>query len=202
MVIYAVLGTSRPLSVSTTTTIAILTGAQIAEIGASGDPASLPRVAAMLTLLVGAALVLAAALRLGFLANFISEPVLVGFKAGIGLVIILDQIPKLLGIHIVKGGFFHNIGEVLKGLPDTSVPTLAVGALTIALLVGLEHFVPKLPAPLIAVAAAILGVRFFGLEARGVGARRTRTAGPAVVRPAGFLAPGRFSGPGRSASRS
>ena len=94
---------------STTTTLAILTGAQLAEIARAGDPSALLRAAATLTLLVGAVLVLAAALRLGFLANFISEPVLVGFKAGIGAVIILDQVPKLLGTHIVKGGFFHNV---------------------------------------------------------------------------------------------
>jgi high affinity sulfate transporter 1 len=169
MVIYALLGTSRPLSVSTTTTLAILTAAELAEVGASGDPASLARVAATLTLMVGAVLVLAGLLRLGFLANFISEPVLVGFKAGIGCVIVLDQVPKLLGVHIQKGGFFHNIAEVLKGLPGTSVPTLAVGAATIAILVGFEHLFPKLPAPLIAVAAAILGVKFLGLDALGVG---------------------------------
>jgi high affinity sulfate transporter 1 len=168
MVIYAILGTSRLLSVSTTTTLAILTGAELAEVAHASDPAALLRTAATLTLIVGAALVLAAALRLGFLANFISEPVLVGFKAGIGLVIILDQLPKLVGIHIHKGGFFHNIAEVLKGLPGTSLPTLAVGVFTIAVLVGLEHFAPKLPAPLIAVAAAILGVKFLGLQAAGV----------------------------------
>lgn len=168
MLVYALLGTSRPLSVSTTTTIAILTGAQLAEVAASGGGAPL-RAAATLTLLVGAALVLAAALRLGFLANFISEPVLVGFKAGIGLVIVLDQLPKLLGTHIQKGGFFHNVLEVVRSLPSSSLPTLAVGAGTIALLVATEHFAPKLPAPLIAVAAAIAGVRVLGLEARGVG---------------------------------
>src|SRR5512136_3275722 len=99
MLIYAMLGTSRPLSVSTTTTLAILTGAEIGQVVPAGDPASLLGASAMLTLLVGAALVLASLLRLGFVANFISEPVLIGFKAGIGLVIVLDQIPKLLGIH-------------------------------------------------------------------------------------------------------
>ena len=169
MVIYAVLGTSRPLSVSTTTTLAILTGAELAEVSATGDPATMLRAAATLTLMVGAVLVGAGLLRLGFLANFISEPVLVGFKAGIGCVIVLDQVPKLLGVHIQKGGFFHNIAEVLKGLPGTSVPTLAVGAATVAILVGFEHLFPKLPAPLIAVAAAILGVKLLGLDALGVG---------------------------------
>ena len=94
MVIYAVLGTSRVLSVSTTTTIAILAAAELGEVVPNGDPASLLAASATLTLLVGAMLVLASILRLGFVANFISEPVLIGFKAGIGVVIVLDQIPE------------------------------------------------------------------------------------------------------------
>ncbi len=72
---------------------------------------------ATLTLLVGVFLLLAGLLRFGFVANFISEPVLVGFKAGIGLVIVLDQVPKLLGIHIHKGSFFHNVSAIIDGLP-------------------------------------------------------------------------------------
>ena len=105
MIIYAVLGTSRPLSVSTTTTIAILTSAELDQIVAGGDLQALLRASAMLTLVVGAILVLASLLRLGFIANFISEPVLVGFKAAIGLVIITDQIPKILGIHFPRPPF-------------------------------------------------------------------------------------------------
>src|SRR5262247_1178873 len=87
MVIYAVLGTSRPLSVSTTTTIAILTATELGEVVPNGDMAALLKASGMLTLLVGGALILASFLKLGFISNFISEPVLVGFKAGIGLVI-------------------------------------------------------------------------------------------------------------------
>jgi len=168
VLIYAVFGTSRPLSVSTTTTIAILTGAQIGQIASAGDPASLLGASAMLTLLVGAVLVLASFLRLGFVANFISEPVLIGFKAGIGLVIVLDQVPKLLGIHFQKGGFVHNLLAIVQAIPDTSAATLAVGALTIALLVATERLCPRAPAALIAVAVGIAGVGVFGLQAHGV----------------------------------
>jgi high affinity sulfate transporter 1 len=168
MVIYALLGTSRPLSVSTTTTIAILTGAQLALVVPDGDSASLLKATATLTLLVGVVLLVAGLLRLGFVANFISEPVLIGFKAGIGLVIVLDQVPKLLGVHITKGGFFHNLSATLQAIPHSSVPTVAVGVATILLLVGIEHFIPRLPAPLIAVAAGIAGVGLLGLQAHGV----------------------------------
>jgi len=168
MAIYAVLGTSRPLSVSTTTTIAVLTAAELGEVVPGGEAASLLSATAMLALIVGGVLVLASLLRLGFIANFISEPVLIGFKAGIGVVIVLDQLPKILGIHFPRGSFFHNVLALVRGIPEASIPTLIVGVVMIALLVGTEHFFPKAPAPLIAVAAGIVAVRFLGLHAIGV----------------------------------
>ena len=168
MLIYAVLGTSRPLSVSTTTTIAILVGSELSQVVPGGDLVSLVRASATLTFLVGVALVLASLLRLGFVANFISEPVLVGFKAGIGLVIVLDQVPKLLGIHFHKGPFVHNLLAIFKGLPGTSVGTLAVGIVMIAILVGIERSRPHAPAPLIAVVVGIAGMGLLGLRAYGV----------------------------------
>ncbi len=168
MVIYAVLGTSRPLSVSTTTTLAILAAAEFSEVSPGGDPASLLRTSAMLTLLVGAMLLLASLLRLGFVANFISEPVLIGFKAGIGLVIVLDQVPKILGIHFEKGSFYHNLLSIAHGVSTASLPTLAVGIVTISLLVGTERLLPRAPAPLIAVALGIIGARLLGLQSHGV----------------------------------
>src|SRR3954471_7473002 len=154
MVIYAVLGTSRPLSVSTTTTLAILAAA-LGQAVPDGDLASLSTASATLTLLVGVILVLAGFLRLGFVANFISDPVLTGFKAGIGLVIVLDQIPKLLGIHFQKGPFFHNLLAIAQGIPHSSMATLGVGAVMIGILVALEHFFPRAPAPIIAVASGV-----------------------------------------------
>jgi SulP family sulfate permease len=168
MVIYAVLGTSRPLSVSTTTTLAILVAAELGQVVPNGDPASLMRASATLTLLVGAMLVLASFLRLGFVANFISEPVLVGFKAGIGLVIVLDQIPKLMGVHFAKGDFVHNLFALVQSVPHTSVTTLAVGIIMIILLVSFEHFIPRAPAPLIVVAAGIAGVSLLNLQDHGL----------------------------------
>ena len=111
VLIYAVLGSSRVLSVSSTTTLAILTGTQLGLSVPDGDPGRLLVATATLTALVGVLLLLARVLRLGFLANFISAPVLTGFKAGIGLVIVLDQVPKLLGVHITKAGFFRDVLE-------------------------------------------------------------------------------------------
>ena len=91
---------------------------------------------------------LARVMRLGFIANFISTPVLTGFKAGIGLVIVLDQLPKLLGIHITKEGFFRDLFDVVQHLPETSLITLAVAAATFAVVIGMEQLRPHSPAPL------------------------------------------------------
>jgi high affinity sulfate transporter 1 len=168
MIIYAVLGTSRVLSVSTSTTLAILVAAELSEVVPKGDPTALLTASAMLTLLVGAVLVLASLLRLGFIANFISEPVLIGFKAGIGLVIVADQIPKVLGIHLSRGSFVHDVLGIVGGLTHISATTLLVGLVMIALLVGIERFFPRAPAPLVAVAVGIAGTAFLGLKAHGV----------------------------------
>src|SRR6476661_8959180 len=168
MVIYALLGSSRVLSVSSTTTLAILAGTQLGLAVPDGDPAKLVTATATLTALVGAMLVAARLLRLGFVANFISAPVLTGFKAGIGLVIVLDQVPKLLGIHIDKQGFFRDVGNVAQSLPQTSPITLAVAVATFAVLIGMERWKPNSPAPLVAIAGAIAASWFFGLKALGV----------------------------------
>jgi high affinity sulfate transporter 1 len=168
MLVYAFLGTSKVLSVSTTTTIAILTGAAFTEAGIKGDPAALLRALATLTLIVGVILVVAASLRLGFVANFISEPVLVGFKAGIGIVIVCDQLPKLLGFHVSGKNFLQKLAATFQHVPDTSLPTLAVSIIMIAILVGLHRFAPNIPAPLVAVAAGIAGAGLLGLKEKGI----------------------------------
>jgi high affinity sulfate transporter 1 len=168
MAIYALLGTSRVLSVSSTTTLAILAGTQLGLAVPDGDPARLVTATATLTLLVGAALIAARLLRLGFVANFISSPVLTGFKAGIGLVIVLDQLPKLLGIHITKHGFFLDVVSVARNVPETSIATLLVALATFAVLIAMERFWPRAPAPLVAVGGGIAAAWYFGLQQMGV----------------------------------
>ena len=168
MIIYALLGTSRVLSVSSTTTLAILAGTQLGLVVPDGDPAKLITATATLSAMVGVFLVLASVLRLGFVANFISTPVLTGFKAGIGLVIVLDQVPKLLGIHIEKAGFFRDLLSVVQHVPATSLLTLAVAAGTLVVLVGMERLWPRAPAPLVAVGGAIAASWLFSLQSQGV----------------------------------
>jgi SulP family sulfate permease len=159
------------------------------------DPAALATASATLTLLVGAFLLAASILRLGFVANYISEPVLIGFKAGIGLVIVVDQIPKLLGVHFAKGSFVESLVALVRHLPDTSPATLAVGAVMLAILVGLERFVPRAPAPIAAVAVGIAATALLGLEAHGVETIGRIPQGlPAFTAPDGALVAGLWPG--------
>ena len=167
-ILYGVLGSSRVLSVSSTTTLAILTGAELGHVVPDGNPARLLTATATLTALVGALLLAARGLKLGFIASFISVPVLTGFKTGIGLVIVLDQIPKLLGLHVAKHSFFVDLAHVVGQIPDASLPTLVVAVATLAALVGLERATPRLPAPLITVVAAIAGSWLLNFGARGI----------------------------------
>jgi SulP family sulfate permease len=168
MLIYAMLGSSRLLSVSTTSTLAILTANQLALTVPGGDPVALMAAACGLALLVGGFLVASGLLRLGFLANFISDPVLTGFKAGVGLVIVVDQVPKLLGVHVGRGNFFHQVLSILQHVPETSLATLILAVATLSLLVGIERFRPKAPAPLLAVVFGIAAAAFLGLREAGV----------------------------------
>jgi SulP family sulfate permease len=168
MVVYALLGTSRPLSVSSTSTIAMLTATALTLAVPDASPAQLIAAAATLALLVGGILMMAGLLRLGFLANFISDPVLTGFRAGIGLAIVVDQIPKLLGVHIGGGNFFHKVFATLQHIPETNRATLILAVATMGMLFGLERFRPRFPAPLAAVILGVAAAGFLGLQAAGV----------------------------------
>ncbi|HWS03218.1 MAG TPA: SulP family inorganic anion transporter, partial [Gammaproteobacteria bacterium] len=142
MAVYAVLGSSRLLSVSTTTPIAILCATAIGE-ALRADPGLDPlTAAATLSLLVGLMLIAARVLRFGFLANFISEPVLTGFKAGVGFVIVVDQLPKLLGIHFQKEGFFRDVASIVAHVPELSWPTFAVALGTLGVIAFAKRYLP------------------------------------------------------------
>ena len=168
LVVYAMMGTSRLLSVTTSSTIAILTLGILGEVAPGADAATLLSASATLSLLVGIFLLLAGLLRLGAVANLISDPVLTGFKAGIGLVIVLDQVPKLLGVHITKAGFFRDVASIIGHLPETSIPTLLLAVAMLAMMLGLEHFAPKVPAPLVTVAVGIALAAYAGLDKAGI----------------------------------
>ncbi len=167
LAVYAAAGTSPALSVTTTSTLAILTAGALAPFAAGGGP-QLAIAAASLALMTGAVLIIAGALRLGFLADFISAPVLTGFKAGIAVVIIVDQLPKLLGVHFDKGHVLQNAIRTVQHLPDTSLLTLGLALSLLGIIVALEHTAPAAPAPLVAVAGGIAVSALAGLDQFGV----------------------------------
>ena len=168
MFVYALLGSSRPLSVSTTSTLAILTAAALTRAVPVADAAQLMVAASTLALMVGGILIVAGVLRLGFVANFISDPILTGFKAGVAIVILFGQLPKLLGVHIADGHFFRAIYSTLQHVPDTNVTTLIVSVVSLVILIGLHRFIPRAPAPLVAVVIGIAAAGLLGLKAAGV----------------------------------
>jgi SulP family sulfate permease len=151
MLVYAALGTSRPLSVSTTSSISLITGATVATV-AAGDRAA---IASTLAVLVGAVLLLAGLLRLGFVADFVSDPILAGFKVGMGLVIAGDQLGRILGVPVEGDNVFEEAWSALTELDQASGITVAVGLGCIALLLALHRISPTLPGPLLVVAGGI-----------------------------------------------
>ena len=148
----------------------------------NGSAAELIPAAATLAVMVGALLVLAAACSVsGFVANFISEPVLTGFKSGIGLVIVVDQIPKLLGIHITKAGFFRDLLSIVHGFLTLAGRRSCSRLLLLALIFAFEHFAPRAPAPLIAIAAGDCRVGPAGPQSLGRGDDRSGRRRPSVT---------------------
>lgn len=144
----------------------MLTVASAAEVSAAGMAPM--AIAATLALLVGGILILSRLLRLGFLANFISLPVLVGFEAGVGIVIFVGQLKSVLGVHVASSTTVGVLLEMAGHLADVHLPTLLVGLIGIVVLLGLPRLVPRLSAPLVWVAMSIAASALLGLEAIGI----------------------------------
>lgn len=166
MVVYALLGGSRRLSMSTTSTIVALTG--LALTTADVTAADAIGAATTLTLLVGLALILFRIVRLGWIVEAVSEATITGLKFAVGLTIIADQLPKLLGISAADDGFTDDVGHALTNLDDASMVTVVLAGATIALLLVLKRVAPRFPGPLVALAAGMLLVAVFGLDDHGV----------------------------------
>lgn len=182
MAVYALLGSSRVVSVSTTTTLGILTAASLHDVVPGADQATMLQTVLALTLLVGALLVLGGLLRLGLLADLISAPVLTGFKTGIGLVIIVDQIPKLIGEPAATGWFGAAARAMIRNLPLANPATALLGLALLLLLLLLHWRVPRLPAPLIVVALSLAAASLLDLDRHGIAPIGTLPAGLPDIR--------------------
>ena len=168
MVVYPLLGSSRPLSVSTTSEIAMLSAAAIVSVTTANTGAGAAAVASTLALLVGGMLLAARILRLGFIANFVSKPVLVGFEAGIGVAVAVSQLKAVLGVHPASKTTLGILRELPGLLPHTHGLTLGVAIAGIVVLLALPRLFPRLSAPLVWMALSITAAAVLGLQALGV----------------------------------
>lgn len=167
LLLYACFGSSRHLSVGPTAATAALSAATVAGlVHATGR--TFTEVTVALALTVGVLAVVAALARLGFIASFISQPVLTGFIIGLALTIIVGQAPKLLGLPSNDGNFFTDVWDLGRGLGDVQGPTAAVGVAALVLLLLLRRFAPRWPRAIIVVAGGIVAAHLFDLGARGV----------------------------------
>jgi high affinity sulfate transporter 1 len=164
---YAVFGPSPYLVLGPDSSLGPMIAAAILPL-AAGDENYAIALAGMLALMVGALCVGAGAARLGFVADLISKPVRIGYLAGLAVTIFVGQLPKLFGISVDAEGLFREFAAVLANLELTNPWTLAVGLLTLAIILVLRRVAPRLPGVLIAVLVAITVTVLFGLTARGV----------------------------------
>ena len=164
---YAAFGTSRQLAIGPTSAISILIGSALSTL-AAGDALRQTHLAAAVAVLAGFIGILAWTLRLGNIANFVSETVLSGFKVGAGLVIASTQLPKLFGIRGGGSNFFTRIIEVFWHLGETNLATLGVGLGALALLVLGERLLPRRPIALFVVALSIVVMSYSSLAGQGV----------------------------------
>ena len=168
MVAYAVFGGSRQLSVGPESGAAIIVATSLAPFAAGDDPARYAALAGLLALMVGAILIVGGIARIGFMADFLSKPVLAGYIIGAALIVIGSQLGKVFGLSIESENFFGQIAEVVTHLSDAHGLTMVVSALLIVLLLLLKRFLPRVPGALVAVVVATAASVAFGLEARGM----------------------------------
>ena len=168
VIIYALFGTSRQLAVGPVAIVSLLTATALAPLVEEGTSGYLAA-AALLALMVGVVHIVLGVGRLGFLVNFLSHSVLVGFTAAAAIIIGFSQVKHILGISIERTDhFYETVGEVGSNAGDTNGTTLLIGGLSLAALFLMKKFTPRIPAALVVVVASILAVQLFDLESRGV----------------------------------
>jgi sulfate permease, SulP family len=169
MVLYALVGSSRLLSVGPESTTALMTAAVLAPL-AAGDPARYAALAATLALLVGLYALLAGVLRIGFIGDLLSRPVLIGYMAGVAVIMISSQLGKVTGVNVAGDSFLEDIrsfaGNTVRD--GVSWPTLAIGLAVAGLLLFFTPRYPRVPVPLVVMLLATAVVAVFDLTAHGV----------------------------------
>jgi sulfate permease, SulP family len=167
MAVYALLGSSRQVSVGPESTTALMTAVAIGPL-AAGDPARYAALAATLAVVVGLLCVLAWVSRLGFVADLLSKPILVGYLAGVAVVMIVSQLSKVTGVPVDGDGFFGEMASFLGRIGQTHTATAVFAAAVLVFLFVVQRLFRALPAPLLAVLLATAAVMMFGLDRYGI----------------------------------
>ena len=154
LVIYAFLGSSRQLSIGPESTTALMTAAVLVPVLGAADPGRYAAHAATLALLVGVICLVAGLLRLGFLANLLSRPVLVGYLAGIAAMMVASQLGRLTGVTVSGESIIEQVRSFVTAVPELRWPTVALSAAVLAVIFVLDSRAPRLPGPLIGILAA------------------------------------------------
>ncbi|MFF6992417.1 sulfate permease [Streptomyces sp. NPDC010273] len=165
LALYAVLGSSRLLSVGPESTTALMTATVVGPL-AAGDPGRYATLAAALAVTVGLLCLAARAVRLGFVADLLSRPVLIGYLAGVALIMIVDQLPKLTGVSTTGSAFFPQLWSFLRHLHQLHGPTLLFAAVTLAFLFTVARLSRMVPGPLLAVVLGTAAVAVLDLDDR------------------------------------
>src|SRR5580692_856506 len=168
---YAVAGPSRILVLGPDSSLGPMIAATILPLaGADGDPARAIALASMLAILVAAVMIAGAVARLGFIADLISKPTMIGYMNGLALTILVGQLPKLFGFKVNAQGLISEFTALVRGLAhgEAVAAAAAVGITGIVLILVLQRWLPKIPAVLIMVVLAIAATTVFGLADRGV----------------------------------
>jgi high affinity sulfate transporter 1 len=166
---YAIMGPSRILVLGPDSAVSpLILAAILPLVGAAGDPATAIALAGMLALMVGAIEIGLGVAKLGFVADLLSKEVQVGYMNGLGITIIVSQLPKLCGFSTEAEGFFAQIGAWVSHLDETNGITLAVGLTTLLVLLVLPHVAKRLPAILVAIVGATVVSAVLDLSAQGV----------------------------------
>ncbi len=167
MVMYALFGTSKQVIMGPEATSAILTATAVAPL-AGGDPVRYAALAALTAILVGVLALLARVARLGFITDFLSKPILVGYIFGATLIVIGSQLGKMFGIKLESDQFFRQVAELISRLDETHMLTFIIGIICMAALLIMRRVNRALPGPLIIVIATIILSAWFDLAAKGV----------------------------------
>ena len=180
---YAIFGSSRQLMTGPDAATCIMVAASLGTL-AGGDADRYLALLTVLSLMTGALYVVAGIARLGFIANFLSQPILAGYLNGIALIIIAGQLPKLLGYADEASGFFPKVMEFGRNLDQTHIPTVILGAALLVLLVLLRRWLPKVPGALVVVVVGIVAVWAMALQTQGARfSARFRPAFPRFILP-------------------